>query len=359
MSKKSQKNHFAAKFTPENEVPGSAREYVSPSGRYKLVVTHFNSKPGYSGYTQGKLFRQDSDKPFTVVNRNFYSFQFNWIEGHPNGHDYLVCGEDYQGSTVVELDTGNRRSYVPEEAKQGFGFCWVGSKLDVASKILIVEGCIWACPYEYRFYDFADPMNGWPEIVNDVGIEDDHREPEISGDVIKVFQTKRADGADENDENPEMELQAFSSFRREGNKLIFLEEWVSEKEQKTRADRERSRKEYEDWYANWKLTDPLYLAHKEMVLEPLWKPDDHAGVGITYKGWCPDFLVEERRFCRRILSKGKVDTGPTVDLEWGMLTGPIKVVLFRDGKHIEDVFFEHSVEGMQKAFERARESATV
>src|SRR6185312_13000866 len=92
-------------------------------------------------------------------------FVFSFVEDHPNGHPYLVTGADYQGQTVIELDTGRRRDFIPDAAKDGVGFCWTDHRFDPSTQLLIVEGCIWAAPFEYRFYDFSDPMEkGWPEL---------------------------------------------------------------------------------------------------------------------------------------------------------------------------------------------------
>ena len=140
------------------------QEILSPSGRYKLIVSSIETKPGCWNYTLGKVFAVGSDTPIAEIRRNYSSFPRTWVEGHANGHDYLVGGEDYQGQTVIELDTGKRRDFLPPEAAQGHGFCWAGAVYDVASKLLIIEGCFWACPYEFRFYDFSDPMSGWPQL---------------------------------------------------------------------------------------------------------------------------------------------------------------------------------------------------
>ena len=149
-------------FVPENA--GERYEKLSPDGKYKLVVTSYTTGKGYWNYTQGLVYQVGENKPIFEVRRNYHGFPFQWIDGHTNGHQYLVCGEDYQGQTVLELDTGKRRDFMPSQADYGCGFCWVDYKFDAPSLILTVCGCHWACPYEYRLYDFSDPMNGWPGI---------------------------------------------------------------------------------------------------------------------------------------------------------------------------------------------------
>ncbi|WP_438020347.1 hypothetical protein WMF18_15295 [Sorangium sp. So ce315] len=64
---------------------------------------------------------------------------------------------------MIELDTGRRRDHLPAEAAEGVGFCRTDMRFEPSAAMLVVEGCIWACPYEFRFFDFSDPMSGWPE----------------------------------------------------------------------------------------------------------------------------------------------------------------------------------------------------
>lgn len=133
---------------------------VFHAGEYKLEVTlHAN---GPWPYSKGRVFQ--GDRLITEICRNISSFPFLFVEGHPNGHDYLVAGEDYQGQTVVELDTGRRKEYLPELAAKGFGFCWAHYTASPSKKTLALSGCYWACPYEVRFVDFSDPMEHMPVL---------------------------------------------------------------------------------------------------------------------------------------------------------------------------------------------------
>lgn len=152
-------------YYTEGRARDAGQESFSPSGRYKLLVRYYGTKPGSWNYSRGTVWAADDPdgKPIADVKRNYSSFEFAWIEGHPNGHSYLVCGEDYQGQTVVELDTGRRRDHLPPEAKQGHAFCWIDYSFHAPTCLLVVGGCHWACPYETRFYDFRDPLTGWPD----------------------------------------------------------------------------------------------------------------------------------------------------------------------------------------------------
>lgn len=344
-------------FDPKNA--GKSKEKLSPSGKYKLVVTSFSTGPKSWNYSQGQVFAQGSDTPIATVQRNYSAFPFLFVEGHPKG-DFLVCGEDYQGQTVVELATGNRRDFLPESAKQGAGFCWASYEWVPSMQALLVDGCYWAAPYEFRFYDFSDPMSGWSQIGEDICIDSDDRKPELFPDgTIKVFQTEYTEP--ENDTEPEEEeeklgpIAAWTTYRREGLKFVELESWVSEKEQGRRQRNKEYNERQAKWWADFKANDPLFLTMLEGVKDPVFKPSDYYSTGITHERWCPDFKKEETRVYRRIHERGKNKTGYSIDLEWGAVTGPVKLVIYKDGQTSEDKFWmDHSVESMKAALAYAK-----
>jgi len=137
--------------------PQGAISNESPSGRYNLEVTSLSSSTRW-GYTEGIVRSDRSRQVIASVRRNYGQFPFAWCEDHPNGHDYLICGEDYQGQTIVELDTAHRVDHLAAQAEQGFGFCWAQHYIVPSKNILIVDGCYWACPYELVAFDFSTPL---------------------------------------------------------------------------------------------------------------------------------------------------------------------------------------------------------
>lgn len=133
------------------------KSHASYSGKYVLTIEPLDMGKGVWQYTRG-IVKTKNGKEITVVARNYSSFPFAFIEHHEDGHDYLLCGENYQGQTVIQLDTGKRVDYLPTSAAKGWGFCWAEIHPAPGGKILAVEGCYWACPYEIVFYDFSTPM---------------------------------------------------------------------------------------------------------------------------------------------------------------------------------------------------------
>ena len=332
-------------FIPEHRGK-TWKEAPSPSGRYRLVVTSYDiarDKGGWS-YTQGLIY--EGEILLFEVRRNYSSFPFLWVEDHPNGHSYLICGEDYQGQTVLELDTGTRRNLVPTDEFLGWGFCWSSYTFDRDNQLLVVDGCYWACPYEYRFYDFSNPMGGWPELKLPEPCYSDSKEPTVEPDgTIKHYQT-----SDENEEGVD-KVVAILTFKREGQDLVLVDEWVDEAEKVRRAEQEEADRKYEEWLANYKATDPIYVEIKGLAEDPELKSEDYIGLGWTFEGWCPDFKGSEQRVSRGI-HRGE---GISAHLEWGVLTAPIKLELTKGGENSTH-FFEHSVEGVQAAFAKVKEA---
>jgi hypothetical protein len=327
---------------------------LSPSGRFRLAVTcggHWNST--------GTITRVSDGKKIAVVKRNYSAFPALWVEGHPKG-DFLLCGEDYQGHTVIDLNTGAVRSTLMEGYDKGHGFCMVEARYYSAWKIVVVSGCIWACPYEYRVYAFDDPMVSSQELKmesrpgkeDDAWAEHDPHWPELDGGVIKFFQTAREDDED-NTLCVGFPAAAVKVFKRDVNRLVFIREQVTPEEEEKRRRDDEARARFDAKIAAFKASDPLYLLYAELVAakDSVLVPDNYESRGVTYGpgtvgGWCLHWAGYETRWCRRIMTAGRA----IIDLEWAIRSGPIKLKIYLDGKTKEDKFFPHSVEGMREAF---------
>jgi hypothetical protein len=142
-------------FVDRNHDPAEDEEHISPSGRYRLRVQTYCTKPESWRFSRGLLCA--GDKLIADVKRNYDCFFFGWAENW-NGHDYLLCGEDYQGQTVIEADTGRRIDYISEYARPGSAFCCAAYYASPDRKMIVIDGCYWACPYELVFCRVDDPM---------------------------------------------------------------------------------------------------------------------------------------------------------------------------------------------------------
>jgi len=95
------------------------------------------------------------------IKRNLFGFHHSFVV--KDGREYLITGRSYMSQTIVDLDRG--AEYEPEgDHYDGHAFCWTDCFLSPDGHTLAVEGCIWAAPYEIRFFDFTDPAAGWPAL---------------------------------------------------------------------------------------------------------------------------------------------------------------------------------------------------
>ena len=158
-------------FILENLKAGSHMEHLSPSGEYLLAVDIYSTGPKTWEYSRGIVTRQSDGKMIADVKRNIGHFWHAWVR-HSAGNEYLLCGEDYQGYTVIDLTNFSVKNHLPDSAKNGGGFCWAAVYPSKDRKILAVEGCIWGGPYDLFFYDFSEPFNfPLPELgcVEEIG----------------------------------------------------------------------------------------------------------------------------------------------------------------------------------------------
>lgn len=378
---------------------------LSPLGHYRLLITPFNTlrasgKTTWS-YTLGEVFRVADGMRVAAVMRNYSSFPHAWMENHVDGHDYLVCGEDYQGQTFCQLDTGKVRNLIPDEAFNGFGFCWARFKRLEDGRTLMVDGCYWACPYEIRFYDVSAPLEkGWPqlEFPEEVGcIDADDGTVEIRDGLIlwstgdprfkatgerkaeieakhsrlfsEVYRLEKQNASAEEIVAAKVRQQEHDAahpdqedapdawetvvdqrivLRIEDGKLVLVEQWKSDHLlDQEQATEKYLRKEAEQRRA-WIDNDPLIKVLGDRI------PD----VGFCYPSYdmrcCGEknpafFGIQGRKY------DPNVSHDHSASLNWGVLEGDVVLELSVRGKSPEKVLFPRSAEGVLAAWKRGQE----
>ena len=144
-------------FARYSKLDEDAQVEISSSGLYQLEISRYGELGKVSWeYSRGIVRKLADHSVIADVKRNYGHFWHGWID-HPNGNEYLLCGEDYQGYSIVNLATRQSRVYFPEAGYTGGAFCWAAVHPSPDRLVLAVDGCIWACPYELRFFDFRTP----------------------------------------------------------------------------------------------------------------------------------------------------------------------------------------------------------
>lgn len=154
----------------ENLIEDSIEEHEYKD--WKLTVCEYKTEPGFIEHSRGIL---EYTKALNIKNeiynitiadifRNYSHFWFKFIE-HSNGRNYLLCGHDYQGITIIELETMHRTDYLNKGYTGGFGFCPVDAEYDIDNNALKINGCIWGAEFEIITFDFSNPMHmPWKQI---------------------------------------------------------------------------------------------------------------------------------------------------------------------------------------------------
>lgn len=343
--------------------PHKSAQYDSPSGKYQLLVELFRTGEGTWEYTRASVSKHG--EVIDVIHRNYHGFEFLFVENHPTGHDYLVCGESYTGQTVVELDTGKRTDYASEHNS----FCWVDYKFHPEMSLIVVDGCYWACPYEYKCYDFSTPLTSLKELdlklpsgeqAEDIDPGYGGVSPAILSDgeesIIEFYETGDSydDPPCEEDEEGGS-IVGRRSFRREGDALIQVGQWIHPQEAEIRREAQENEERWEREFEEYKKTNPLYLQVKERTGRGTLIPHTYPlSTGTTYPGWHPEEDYFEGRVCYAVHAKD----GLGVRLEWGRETAPILVQVSRRGEDPTQTWFPHSEEGMKSALDLAEATAT-
>lgn len=170
------RQHFAAASLGE-----VLEEHVSPTARFRLEVRTCPTGPNRWNYTRGEVTRLTDNRLLSVVERNYSAFWHCWVL-HPDGHEYLLCGEDYQGYSVINLTAEQEHVYLSEAGIKGSGFCWAEILPSPDRLALAVSGCIWGGPFDGLIFDFSQPHElPLPEIarLNDIDALERWKDDEV------------------------------------------------------------------------------------------------------------------------------------------------------------------------------------
>ncbi|MBX2798227.1 MAG: hypothetical protein KTR31_11170 [Myxococcales bacterium] len=334
-----------ARFDPERIEHRD--EHPSPSGRYRLVITRHRAPDKGWSYSLGVITREQDGAVLAEVRRNFGHFPFCWMEGHVDGHDYLVCGEDYQGQTFCQLDTAEVFQHLPDAAFDGHGFCWADYRLLSDGRTLLVDGCYWACPYELRLYDVSDPASGWPRIPWPSGMGENGDESHLSAGTLREEEGDLIWEDPEDDNEPVRERRV---FRQVDGRVSLVEAWVSEELLEQRRQLAERRTAQQTQHATW-MQQPLYQALEAHA------PPDRGDTWFQYPS------VRQREAGETNPAHIEVSACPhdrdrdlTGSVTWGVREGLIVATRrSREARSSEERAFPRSAVGMREAWDWVQE----
>lgn len=298
----------------------TAELVTSPSGRYQLAIHDLDRT------SRGVVTRVSDGAVVCDLTRNYGMFHHTFVT--KSDREYLIAGRSYMSQTIVDLDRGAEYE-PPGDQEDGSAFIWTTCFLSPDGNTLAVDGCVWACPYEVKFFDFTDPATGWPELP----IRDrDHLEEPSDAVRPAWLDARTIDVHQHDDEKGPGER---TRLERRGAAMVVIESWVSDAEQERRADCARGEAEIEAWWATFHTSDPLYLRLLELVRT-------HA-LPIDLLAYRPgDRRIGE--FFRRASPKA------SADLHWDVDASTLRVQLYdATGTRTEERTFEPTLAGMEAA----------
>jgi hypothetical protein len=366
---------------------GDPEEILTPSGRFRLLIRQYNTKPGCWGYSRGTVTRVSDGQEVCDIVRN-YSFTHSFV--NKGGQEWLITGRSYMSQTIVNLDTGEE--FEPnEDHYDGHAFCWVSAKLSPDESMLVVEGCHWACPYEFRFYDFKDPSQGWKQFpilplaeyeahkdsleeADDTYLSADDKPIEFNEDgAISVFksegrylptgqressfsleQLKECAGYDD-ESNWDRIVDVKHVLERRGDVIVILDTWKSDHElERERRNQEWEKKREKD-FAHWKATDVFLAKLRERLQQD---PDLVLGT----EGWVSSSGHDRENgdlnfwyFRPEVNSKRPQDPRKTAEIKWGTLAGDtLAVRLWTYAADSTNPTFPKTEDGLNSAIEAIR-----
>lgn len=225
-------------FTPENKIDNKTEVILSPSARFQLTINVYRTGTNTWNYSECIITRINDQKIVAEIKRNYPVFHHTFFV--KDNEEWLQTGKTYQSQIFVNLDT--EQIYDNSDKADYHDFCWAQSLISPDGNTLAVNGCYWGAMYEYRFFDFTDPLKGWPELPTekclDTGDYDGHWNDD---DTFTVYFTRWIDDEDKEDlvgVKPEqiIKINGENSFileekttvKRENNKMIIVDFWKSE-----------------------------------------------------------------------------------------------------------------------------------
>jgi len=113
---------------------------LSPSGKYSLELTPYSVKDRRCPfYSVVEIIRKNDGERLGKIIRNEADFPFIFVEDH-GGKDYLLCAEDYQGFTVINITSGKKLDYVPEKSKRDLAMKITDFYVSPDRKTIAIEG---------------------------------------------------------------------------------------------------------------------------------------------------------------------------------------------------------------------------
>lgn len=293
---------------------------TSPSGRYKLAIDDLDQT------SRGIVTRVSDGAIVCDLTRNYGMFHHTFVV--KGDREYLIAGRSYMSQTIVDLDRAAEYE-PPGDQEDGGAFIWVSAVLSPDGNTLAVDGCIWACPYEVRFFDFTDPAAGWPALPIC-----ERRYLDSPSDAVRpIWLDARTIEVHQHDRDGQPSER--TRLERRGTEMVVIESWVGDAEKERRAAYARNEAELDAWWATFRVSDPMYLRLVELVRS-------HA---------LPGDMLAYRPGAKRIVQYfRRAEPKASADLHWDVEARTLRIQLYDpSGNATEKRSYDATLAGIEAA----------
>jgi hypothetical protein len=159
-------------FNENNLIENSLETFISNTGNFQLnTCCYRQTKPDVNwSVTKVEVVEIKMNEKIFEFYVNDSHFFHGWAQKDKT--EFLICAEDlFGGQSVVDLTNRKMASFSTDED----GFIWTEFHLSPNGTYLATIGCVWACPYTIKVFDFQNPLNLPLKEIEEIILLDDEQ----------------------------------------------------------------------------------------------------------------------------------------------------------------------------------------
>jgi len=142
-------------FTAANLIKGETDKSISPCMKYEIRIERYRTVAGGWDYTRGIVWDRSKHLKIADIKRSGPDFWYCWVQ--QRDRRILLCSEDPQGYTVVDLTYNEQHTYIDPKARSGLGFVWNHVVPSPDGERVAVLGTIYDAAKMCILYDLTKP----------------------------------------------------------------------------------------------------------------------------------------------------------------------------------------------------------
>jgi hypothetical protein len=173
-------------FNPALIIANEHQTGRSPSGNYRLDIDVYAVNDPERNWCISTATMTDlhTNEVIAQIKRNDDRFFYAWIDCEET--EYLICSEDLEGQTVVDLTHRRMASYCSNEDP----FIWTAFYPSPGRDKIAITGCYWASPYCVAVYRFQNPLQLPLERIIEIPLSDNLSFEKWIGNDMLCFKDK-------------------------------------------------------------------------------------------------------------------------------------------------------------------------